>query len=69
VIFFELADKILESDEAFLEKAESPKCCKPSERTICVQSREAVWGAFEKPETSFIGKVKTLKIKKLQQKR
>ena len=65
MIFFELADKILESDEAFLEKAESPKCCKPSQRTICVQSREAVWGAFEKPETSFIGKVSTSKTESI----
>lgn len=55
VIFYGLAEKVLESEEDLDDSKEKAVCCRPAERTFCKKSREYVWELFEKPETSPIG--------------
>ncbi|CAG5082603.1 Oidioi.mRNA.OKI2018_I69.PAR.g10165.t2.cds [Oikopleura dioica] len=56
VIFYGLADRILAplGDE---DRNKQILFCMGGKRTLCVQSREAIWNLFEKPETSLLAKV------------
>ena len=49
VIYFKLAHHVLENE--FEDKIEV------EHRTLCINSRNAIWAVFEKPETSKLAKI------------